>query len=486
MRICFVYPDIGGVEHYGTRKYYHGIGYISSMLKGAGHETTLVYVQSELDRAHFLAGLEAARPDVVAFSSTTHQHPFIEQWTAWIKEAHPDWVTVSGGTHPTLVPEEVIAWPHLDFLCVGEGEYPMQELADRLEHGGDPTTIPNLWARRDEEIVRNPLRPLIADLDLLPFADRELFDFDEILRTNGGWVDMMAGRGCPYQCSYCCNPGLQQRFKGLGKYVRFRSVPNILAEIRSLTRRYPVRVLNFQDDVFTLDREWVLEFCYAYVQEFTIPFWINTRVERISDEELVAALASAGCRGVRIGIESGNEQLRAEILKRRMTNDQIRAAFRLLRKYGLETYTCNMIGIPGETPEMMAETVALNRELEPTDLQFSVFYPYPMTELYRLSLDRGYLEEGAHLVSYYGRESILRLPTMTKEDLARGYEEFGRLKADLRLRRSGGLKQWAYRLLRVLCGSNDARARAVLQALGRTRGRMSRLVQAVRAALLGG
>lgn len=465
MRICFVYPDVGGVEHYGTRKFYHGIGYLSSVLKEAGHDTFLLYLQDEPKREAFLADVEAISPDLVAFSSTTHQHPFVERCAAWLKEAQPGLVIVSGGVHPTLVPEQVIAVEQIDVVCVGEGEYALLDLVNALENGKSYQHIPNLWSRnRDGEIIRNPLRPLITNLDMLPFPDRELFGYDEILAGSGYQVDMMAGRGCPYHCSYCCNPALQERYKGLGRYVRFRGISNILEEIRALQGRYKIATLNFQDDTFTLDHRWTVEFCRAYRSEFSYPFWINTRVERL-DEEIVRTLAESGCQGVRIGVESGNEELRRKVLRRQMSNDDFRRAFRLLHKYGIQTYTCNMIGLPGETPEMIEETIALNRELAPDKFQFSVFYPYPMTELYERSVHEGYLQvdpirqDGETLTGYYERESILHSPHLSPQELARGYERFEALREELRLKKHSPWKYRIYRLLSKICGEDPARVR---------------------------
>jgi len=472
MKVCLVYADIGGVEHYGTRKYYHGLGYLSSVLKRAGHETALIYLQREPARDDFLQQVATIAPDLVAFSSTTHQHRYIERCARWIKESMPERLIIVGGPHPTLVPDDVLANPDLDMVCVGEGEYPLLDLVNALQEGRDIANILNLWLHRGGQLIKNPLRPLLANLDELPFPDRELFGFDQILMDNDGWVDMMAGRGCPYQCSYCCNPALREKFKGLGRYVRFRSVDNVLAEIRILASHYVVRTLNFQDDVFTLDRDWTLQFSHAYGKEFDFPFWINTRVERIHDEEIVAALAQAGCRGVRIGIESGNENLRTEILKRRMSNEEIRRAFALARQYGLDIYTCNMLGIPGETAEMIEETIALNRELEPADLQFSVFYPYPMTELYDLSVRQGYLIEGASLPSYYERKSILRLPTLSTEELQRGYDHFQQLKSELRMKKQSRTKYRIYQALRFVFG-DSAKARSALRLLDRIRTRVT-------------
>jgi anaerobic magnesium-protoporphyrin IX monomethyl ester cyclase len=468
LNVCFVYPDVGGVEHYGARKYYHGIGYLSAVLRAAGHQTTLIYLLHEPDRESFLQEVASHGPDVVAFSSTTHQHPVVEQCARWIKEEQPTRFILSGGTHPTLAPEAVAASPAIDAICVGEGELATRDLVERLAAGDSIADIQNLWVRQGEEWVRNPARPLIDNLDDLPFADRDLFDFEQILARNDGWVDLMAGRGCPYDCSYCCNPGLKARYHGLGRYVRFRSVDNLMGEIEALAGRYAIRTLNFQDDTFTLNRKWALAFCEAYAGRFDFPFWINTRVERVlDDEELVEALARAHCSGVRIGLESGNERLRKDILKRGMSNDDIRRAVRLLRRRGLHVSTCNMIGIPGETPQMIDETIQLNRELAPDSLQFSVFYPYPMTELHDVAVKQGLVQPDHAVTGYYERESVLALPDITPAELADRYDRFTALKSELRVRREHPWRYRARRLVLALLGGNEERLRKLMNVVRR-------------------
>jgi radical SAM superfamily enzyme YgiQ (UPF0313 family) len=465
VKILFVYSDISGAEHYGAKKYYSGIGSLSAVLRAGGHVTELIYLQTEPTREAFAAQMQASAPDMVAFSSTTHQYPYIERYAGYLREAMPGTLRVCGGAHPTLAPEQVAASASFDAICLGEGEYPLRDLAQRLERGEDYADIPNLWVRRGGELIRNPLRPLIANLDELPYVDRELFDYDALLAANGGWVDIMSGRGCPYECSYCCNPGLKTCYQGLGKYVRFRSVGHVLGELRALRARYPVKTVNFQDDTFTLDRRWTLDFCQAYGQEVRLPFWINTRAERILDETLVRALAQAGCAGVRIGVENGDEALRAGVLKRRMSNDDLVRAFALLHAHGLKAYSCNMIGIPGETPASIQATIDLNRRLEPDEFQFSVFYPYPMTELHDTCVAQGLIRAGHTISSYYAKESVLDLPTLSAQELARGYERFEALRAELALKRSSPFKHRLYRLLLALYRDDGPRLQRHLAAL---------------------
>ena len=152
-----------------------------------------------------------------------------------------------------------------------------------------------------------------------------------------------------------------------------------------------------------------------------------------------------------------------------MTNEEIAAAFRIARSYGLRCYTCNMIGIPGETPESIRATIDLNRELMPDGFQFSVFYPYPMTELHDVSVAQSFIRPEAELTSYYGRESVLELPTLTREELASGYERFDALRAELALKRASPLKHRLYMLLLRLYRGDSPRLQRHLQVLRRLR-----------------
>ncbi|MFH1085735.1 MAG: radical SAM protein [Chloroflexota bacterium] len=469
MRVLFVYSDISGAEYYGARKYYAGIGSLSAVLKAAGHRTALLYLQRELDADEFVAQAQALAPDLVAFSATTHQYPYIERYARRLKERRPGLFTLCGGTHPTLVPDQVAASSAFDAVCVGEGEYPLRDLTEHLERGQGPDGIANLWVRHGDAVTPHPMRPLIADLDELTFADREVFEYDRLLAANDGWVDLISGRGCPYNCSYCCNHALRRRYGGLGHYVRSRGVGHILAEVRALRARYAVKTLNFQDDVFTLDRDWVLAFCQAYAAECDLPFWVNSRVEQLLDPEVVGALAKAHCVGVRIGIENGNEELRTSVLRRRMSNADIIAAVRLAKEAGLKIYTTNMIGVPGETPETIEETIALNRALSPDEFQFSVFYPYPMTALYDTCVAQNLIKPGAELTSYYGKESVLHLPTLSDAELRRGYERFAALSAELALKRSNPIKYALYQWLLKLYRGDSPRLLRHLDALRRLR-----------------
>jgi len=276
MRVVFTYPDL--LEGAAWRGYYYsGIGILAAVLKQAGHEAALLHVTQPTTREAFLERLDTLLPPegprLIGFSITSNMVPFLRKWSGWIKEAWPDALVVAGGVHPTLVPEETLALPGVDIICVGEGEDAIVELAGALEAGSTPSGIGNLWWKRpDGQIERKPLRPLV-DMDTLPFPDREIYDYANLHHERQGEATMMVSRGCPYACTYCCNEALRGVYRGLGRPVRFRSVPLVIAELQRVLQEYAfIERFVFDDDILPLRRDWFHEFAAAYAAEIGRPF----------------------------------------------------------------------------------------------------------------------------------------------------------------------------------------------------------------------
>jgi radical SAM superfamily enzyme YgiQ (UPF0313 family)/SAM-dependent methyltransferase len=429
MKILLVYPNIGTVN---SVHYHHGIGALSAALIRAGHQTRLFYCEQLPEREEFLREVRRFDPGMVGFSFNSHQWKYIREMAGWMAESHPV-PTVAGGTHPTHSPEEVISQPGIDMVCRGEGDEAIVELAAAVASGADPSSIANLWVRRGEEVVRNEIRPLIQDMDGLPFPDRGIFDMEAVLRENEFAITMMAGRGCPLNCHYCCNSALMKLYRGRGSFVRFRSVDNVLEEIELLAGRYNFTSLFFDDDVFTLRRDWVEGFCMSYRRSFRFPFSINLRVDKL-DREMIVMLKDAGLYGVRVGVESGNERIRREVMNRRMTNEQIERVFGWLHEMDIHSRSYNIIGMPGDTPETIRETMRLNERLMPDQIQVSTFQPYPGTHLYELCRSKGYLS-GRERSTFFAGDSVLDLPELPPEAIRELYKEFCDMTDDVDRRR---------------------------------------------------
>ena len=419
MKVLLIYPDIQTIQF---PHFQHGIASISAVLKQAGHKTALLYLHREIEDQVFLDQVRAQQPDLVAFSATTMQYPYARRYAAALK-AGARLRLILGGIHATVAPEAVLEDQVFEVLVRAEGEYPLLDYLTALETGQDPSRIPNLWLRRpDGSIQKNPLRPP-ADLQKLPLVDRELFDNDVLMRENNRQVAIMASRGCPYACTYCCNSVLTELAGGAKNLVRQRRVESVMAEIQELHRRFPeLKSLIFMDEIFTLNRDWIQEFCSAYRRAFTTPFQIFLRVETV-DRDLLARLREAGLYSIIVGVESGNERIRREVLNRRMSNEQIIRVFAWADELGIETWDFNMIGLPGETEANVRETMELNRRIKPHHIQVSIFYPFPGTPIHERCQAEGLLPR-EHTTSVFHNLPTLDLPGLSRSRLRELFAEF--------------------------------------------------------------
>lgn len=205
------------------------------------------------------------KPDIIGFTSTTMDFDFCVRVANEIKNNF-DIPIVFGGVHPTTAPEETINKKPVDMVCIGEGERALTELLDKIQKGETVENIKNFWFKKQGKIIKNHVRPLIENLDVLS-CDRELFDYKKYLKARGYIVDISAGRGCPYRCTYCINHVLQRLYEGRGKYVRLRSVENIIQEIQELQKKYCIEGIAFPDDTFTYNKRWLKDFCNEYAKK---------------------------------------------------------------------------------------------------------------------------------------------------------------------------------------------------------------------------
>jgi uncharacterized radical SAM superfamily protein len=227
----------------------------------------------------------------------------------------------------------------------------------------------------------------------------------------------MCSRGCPFHCSYCINTKLNELHNGKGKPVRYRSIENIITEIKGVASKYPrMKQVEFHDDTFTLRKEWLKEFCRAYKSEIGLPFACNVRPGTI-DNEIPLLLKEANCTEVRIGIEAGNDFIRNKILKRNLSKENIIKDFKKFKDIGIRTWAFNMIGIPYETVSMIEETISLNKQVKADFAQVSIFVPYPGTETMRICEENGWLTDRT-TETYFQNESPIDQPTLTVQQVA--------------------------------------------------------------------
>jgi len=390
MKILFFYR---GAESFGIEQ-------ISAVLKEAGHKTELVFDPGFDDTLYFksplfkllnvkdkiLSQARSFSPDLIAFSSTTNLYPYVKE-IAYLLKKELKVPTIIGGIHATVLPDYVLKENSFDIVCVGEGEYAMLELADRMQNGRDFLDIENLWFKHNGKFIRNPERPLIEDLDNLPFPDKDMFYNKGAFYKS---VQLMISRGCLYRCSFCVNSFYFNRY-GVNT-LRRRSPDNIMKELKIYKEKYGPKFINFQDDVFNTSIPWLQDFGDKYEKEIGVKYLINIYPTMVN-KAVARLLKESGCWGVCMGIQSGNEAIRRSILKRNETNTQIIQATRILKEFDIRLVTEFIFSLPNETPEEAWESVILNDKIGPDSTSTFVFYPFPGAELSEYSYRAGLIDD---------------------------------------------------------------------------------------------
>ncbi|MEI6438397.1 MAG: radical SAM protein [Candidatus Omnitrophota bacterium] len=366
-----------------------GIMCLSAALKERGHETRLVLLDTHGEQGT-VALARSFAPGVVAYSVMTGEHGRMLAFNRLLKK-EISFLAVFGGPHTTFFPD-MIQEEGVDAICVGEADEAFPEFCRRVAEGGDYRHSPNFWCRHGAEVVKNPLAPLIRDLDTLPFADRAvMYEADPALRNEGRKM-FFAARGCPQKCTYCFNSRYNDIYQGKGPVVRARSPESIVREIVEVKRQYPLNVVWIDDDNFLAKPgPWFFRFAALYKEQVGLPLSVNLRADFIK-EEIIAALKGAGLDSAWMGIECGNEEKANAVLKRELTNAEIERGVAILHKHKVKIITQNLIGLPVADSEAMdLETLDFNIRLKPAFAWSSILYPYPGTAIEVYAREQGLL-----------------------------------------------------------------------------------------------
>lgn len=389
-----------------------GPAYLAAALKGAGHRVSLF--QFDWDTARSIRALAVDPPGFVSYSVLSGEHRTALRFHQRLRRVVP-LPSVWGGPHPTHHPEFLLE-DGVDAVCRGEGEESLTEFADRFATGREmPTDVRNFWVRTPDGVTRNPLKPLVQDLDRLPIPDRRPFvEVNPYLRRHG-IRHFMARRGCSHGCTFCFNRAYRKLYGDSEPTVRTRSPGNVIAEIQAVREDTPLEMVAFVDDSFAQDIGWLRTFSGTYRDSVRLPYSCNLRADDCTPEA-VSLLAASGCRLAYVGVESGDRRLRL-LLGRPMAERTIREAMGALRRAGIRTITENMVGIPGERFSEALETLRLNIEVRPTFANCSYFTPYPGLPLTRHAVREGWFDgDFGKLGKDYYRTSPLEFPSRTEKD----------------------------------------------------------------------
>jgi anaerobic magnesium-protoporphyrin IX monomethyl ester cyclase len=371
MRILFVAPRSYNPKQM-YREYPLGVGYLGTMLKQQGHEVRVFDQNVEgLEDTGLWELVAEFQPDIAGFSVITPNYPVARKQIARLKQSHPDVWIMAGGIHATLFPEDLIA-DGADVVVSGEGEPVINELVTGLAEGRDLGSLPGLLIRsRTGEVIKTGGHCQTTSLNDLPVVDRSLYNLPKYTHHS-----MLASRGCPHHCAFCCNYTGTVRNDGVG----IRQHLKVIEEMEHLRDAYGASEIFFADDIFLLRKHDILEFCKANAERQVGVKWIGQmRADRM-DANVAEAMRAASCQRIYFGVESGSDTI-LRAAQKGMTTAQIRRGIRAAADAGLRVKTGWIYGLPG-TLEEQYESIPFMLDLRPHEISIHQLIPFPGTIYY--------------------------------------------------------------------------------------------------------
>jgi anaerobic magnesium-protoporphyrin IX monomethyl ester cyclase len=396
---------------WNSRKHIHmGLGYLAGALLAAGYKDVTLF-DAEVEEESLAAHLAQTRYDVVGISSPT---PLIyEAWEAAALAKEQDAITILGGPHLTLMPDESMQRPEVDLVVRGEAEDTLVEIVREIEQQAarykqqevDPRLLLAAccfepirglsWKDKTGQVIHNSDRPLRPDVENIPWPAYHLFKIERYtnlqpltdgLDPHARSYTLLSSRGCPYQCVYCSKPIT-------GNHWRARPPADVVAEWRYLVEEMGATEIGITDDVWNLQLDRAKEICRLLIAEGLnqVP-WVTVHGMRAdhTDAELFHLMKQAGCKRVGFGVESGNQAV-LDAIKKRQTLDDVRRAFKAAKSAGLQTMGFFIFGLPADTEATMDDTIRFALKLDPDLANFMIAAPYPGTELWEIARRDGRL-----------------------------------------------------------------------------------------------
>ncbi len=402
------------------------LAYVVAVLEKAGIEVEFIdAVVEEFSIEDFADAAAKINPDMVVIECSTPSIKYDLSTAKSLKERMSNVFTVLIGSHPTFFHREVMKEnPAVDAICRGEFDLTVRDLAVSLSNGDRLDKVRGITYRDGQKIQENEERPLIKNIDELPFPDRRIVKskyYRQGTFTGKECTTIVSSRGCPHSCTYCLWPKTLY-----GQRFRARSAENVVAEIENVVNEFHVDEIYFDDDSLALNRPRILRICQLINEKNIRVKWIpQCRVDSM-DEEVISAMKKAGCHYIRFGVESGSQEI-LDAMWKGTKLAQIERAFDLCQKAGIKTQAFFLFGIPGETNQTIKETIKFAKRLRPDSAQFAVVVPHPGTVLYEICQKEGWLKYEIW-EDFSAGNCLIETPQLSRQDVEkariRAYRQF--------------------------------------------------------------
>ncbi len=343
--------------------------------------------------------LKEINPEIVGISSVTLGFDISKKIISKLRENINPQLILFGGIHARIKPEDCIKYA--DVVCIGEGDESIPELCDKFYRNKNYDNIPNLWIKKKNYIVKNPIK-CIENLDIIAlpnFESKNVFYIENGKITKGKWLlwkegyGIIASRGCPYRCTYCINSTYKQK-------VLRRSVDNVIKELKNIKNYFKdIKRIYTYDEVFPSDLGYLEDFCKKYKKEINLPFYCQLHPTLINDKA-ISLLKEAGVDKISIGVQSGSRRFREEVYERYTPNKMIYNAIEIINKYGIRCELDVILKNPLEGNEDLKESAKFLLSLpKPFSLRLFGLVNFPKTKLTERLLKEGLIKREDSLLS---------------------------------------------------------------------------------------
>ena len=420
MKIALIQlPHFYGENSRPPANYPNGLGYISSVLSVNGIENGGINLwEREMTVDQAMSAFDYSKYDVLGISAYSTQYKYLKEFSLRLKSQYPDTPIICGGPGPTFSSKIILDNTNVDICVISEGE---ETIIDLLRNMDRLHNVAGIAYKENNEVIYTAHRKYIKDLDAIPFPNRAIFDFRAIIerkmsvykqdeRKRHLTADIIAGRGCPYQCTFC-----SKTFSG----IRLRSIGNIIEEAKQLKERCGINHLQFNDELVLINKKRTLELC-ARLKELQLQWTCQGRIDQV-DEEILRTMKDSGCVAVGYGVESVSQSI-LDAMKKKIRVENIIPVIKLTREIGITPIIQYMYGYPGETDETIEKTFQFFKELDIPFIGMTTT-PIPGSKLYDDCVANGIIKDEENYLlnldsGYNLAAGSINLTSFTDKELA--------------------------------------------------------------------